>query len=105
MSATEYPVVTISGSMRFLDRMFKEASRLTAEGWIVLMPFVAYIYIKPGEQENNPVKEMLDDMHFTKISMSELVFVVNVGGYIGQSTKNEIDYALEHGVEVQFLEP
>lgn len=96
----EYPVITICGSMRYLDQMLEEANRLSERGFIVLMPFVAYI--KPGEQEGNPVKEMLDNMHFAKIDMSHGIYVVDVDNYIGESTTNEIKYAMGHGKSVNF---
>lgn len=42
-------------------------------------------------------KEMLDDMHKRKIDLSDEIFVINVGGYIGESTKSEIEYAKATG--------
>lgn len=50
------------------------------------------------------MKEMLDDMHKRKIDMADSIFVINVGGYIGESTKSEIEYAKAHGKEVRYLE-
>lgn len=49
-------------------------------------------------------KEMLDDMHKRKINMADSIYVINVGGYIGESTKSEIEYAKVHGKEVRYLE-
>lgn len=49
-------------------------------------------------------KEMLDDMHKRKIDMADEIFVINVGGYIGDSTRSEIDYAVKQGKKVRFLE-
>ena len=49
-------------------------------------------------------KEMLDDIHKRKIDMSDEIFVINVGGYIGESTRSEIEYALAHGKVVRYLE-
>ena len=48
---------------------------------------------------------MLDDMHKRKIDMADGIYVINVGGYIGASTRSEIDYALAHGKKVEYLEP
>ena len=50
-------------------------------------------------------KEMLDDMHKRKIDMADSIYVINVGGYIGESTRSEIEYAKEHGKSVEYLEP
>lgn len=49
-------------------------------------------------------KEMLDDMHKRKIDMADEIFVINVNGYIGESTKSEIQYALNKGKKVNYLE-
>ena len=49
-------------------------------------------------------KEMLDDMHKRKIDMADEIFVINVNGYIGESTKSEIDYAENIGKVVNYLE-
>ena len=50
-------------------------------------------------------KKMLDDMHKRKIDMADYIYVINVGGYIGESTKSEIDYAELHDKTVKYLEP
>ena len=49
-------------------------------------------------------KEMLDDMHKRKIDMADEIFVINVGGYIGSSTRSEIEYAKATGKAVRYLE-
>ena len=49
-------------------------------------------------------KEMLDDMHKRKIDMADGIYVINVGGYIGQSTRSEIEYTRSQGKSVEFLE-
>ena len=49
-------------------------------------------------------KEMLDDMHKRKIDMADEIFVINVNGYIGESTKSEIEYAKSLGKMVNYLE-
>ena len=49
-------------------------------------------------------KEMLDDMHKRKIDMADEIFVINVDGYIGESTKSEIEYALANNKKVNYLE-
>lgn len=50
-------------------------------------------------------KAMLDDMHKRKIDMADSIYVINVGGYIGESTRTEIEYAKAHGKDVEYLEP
>ena len=48
---------------------------------------------------------MLDDMHKRKIDMADSIYVINVGGYIGESTRSEIEYARKNGKAIQYLEP
>ena len=48
---------------------------------------------------------MLDEIHKRKIDMSDEIFVINKGGYIGSATKSEIEYALKLGKKVNYLEP
>ena len=47
---------------------------------------------------------MLADMHKRKIDMADEIFVINVGGYIGESTRGEIVYAKSQGIAVRYLE-
>lgn len=49
-------------------------------------------------------KKMLDKMHKRKIDMADAIYVINVGGYIGESTRSEIEYAIRNGKEVRYLE-
>ena len=57
------------------------------------------------EQTKIETKTMLDDIHKRKIDMSDEIFVINVGGYIGESTKSEIEYAKLTNKKVNYLEP
>jgi len=43
-------------------------------------------------------------MHKRKIDMSDEIFVINKDGYIGSSTKSEIEYAIAHGKKVNYME-
>lgn len=53
---------------------------------------------------NSETKKMLDEMHRQKIDRSDEIYVINVGGYIGESTKSEIEYAKNKGKKVSYLE-
>ena len=57
-----------------------------------------------SEDTMSKTKEMLDDMHKRKIDMADEIFVINVGGYIGSSTRSEIEYAKATGKSVRYLE-
>ena len=98
----DFRVTTICGSMRFMSQMLEQASSLSMAGHIVLMPFCVF---EGAAQQSSESKKMLDAMHFAKISMSTGIFVVNPGGYIGESTRREIEYARETGKKVEFLVP
>ena len=77
--------------------------RLTLEGNIVIS---VGLFGHSGDEEvwAPGTKEMLDDMHRRKIDMADEIFVINVGGYIGESTRGEIEYAGATGKSVRFLE-
>ena len=107
----KYPVVTLCGSTRFKNEFMEAQKRLTLEGYIVIS---VGLFGHAGDQEVwenmdegtlTKTKEMLDDMHKRKIDMADEIFVINVGDYIGDSTRSEIAYAREHGKKVSFLEP
>lgn len=100
----KYPVITICGSTRFKEMFLHVLKQLTLEGNIVLLPGV-YTHAGDAEAWEPGRKEVLVDMHRRKIDMSDAIFVVNVGGYVGESTRAEIEYARKHGREVRWLEP
>lgn len=97
-------IITICGSLRFQDQQMITAERLELEGNAV----ISCIYPPPNFDKDSYIKEqgdMLDKMHKAKIDISDAIFVVNVGGYVGTSTKSEIEYAKKTGKEVMWLEP
>lgn len=105
-----YKVVTLCGSTRFKNEFVTAQKRLTLEGNIVIS---VGLFGHSGDDEVwdgmdegtlSKTKEMLDDMHKRKIDMADEIFVINVGGYIGDSTKSEIEYAIAHGKIVRYLE-
>ncbi|HLB37442.1 MAG TPA: hypothetical protein VJL31_12800, partial [Gemmatimonadales bacterium] len=55
--------------------------------------------------EEQGVAEKMDALHLRKIDLADQVLVVNVGGYIGDSTRREIAYAHSLGKSVRYLEP
>ena len=99
----KFPVITLCGSTRFKEQFMEAQKRLTLEGYIVIS---VGLFGHSGDDEvwTEGTKEMLDEMHKRKIDMADEIFVINVGGYIGQSTRSEIDYALAHGKTVRYLE-
>ena len=99
----KYPVITLCGSTRFKDAFLEAQKRLTLAGNIVIS---VGLFGHSGDDEvwAEGTKEMLDDMHKRKIDMADGIYVINVGGYIGQSTRSEIDYARSQGKTIEYLE-
>lgn len=94
-------VVTICGSMKFADDMIKIASDLEKKyGWCVIQ----CVYdVDPKTTTQDEINNIVN-AHWKKIDLSDAVYVVNVGGYIGSSTSNEINYAISKGKEVIYHE-
>lgn len=105
-----YKVITLCGSTRFKDEFMETQKRLTLAGNIVISVGLFghsgdnEVWENMDEGALTKTKEMLDDMHKRKIDMADEIFVINVGGYIGSSTRMEIDYALAAGKSVHYLE-
>ena len=85
--------------MRFQDEQMREAMRLELEGNAV----ISCVYGIKKELSENDIA-MLEKMHKKKIDLCDAIFVVNVDGYVGNATKNEIEYAKQLGKEVIWLE-
>lgn len=100
----KYKVITLCGSTRFKDAFMETQKRLTLEGNIVIS---VGLFGHSGDNEvwTARTKEMLDDMHKRKIDMADEIYVINVGGYIGCSTRSEIEYAKSNGKPINYLEP
>lgn len=100
----KYPVITLCGSTRFKNQFLEAQKRLTLAGNIVIS---VGLFGHSGDDEvwTEGTKEMLDDMHKRKIDMADRIYVINVNGYIGSSTRSEIEYARKKGKQVLFLEP
>lgn len=106
----KYNVITLCGSTRFKDAFMEAQKRLTLEGNIVIS---VGLFGHSGDEEVwdgmdegtlSKTKEMLDDMHKRKIDMADEIYVINVGGYIGKSTRSEIEYAKATDKTVRYLE-
>ena len=96
-------IYCLCGSTRFKSDFEETAKWLTLSGKIVLMPNVWMHESAYTERAiSKEVKEMLDELHLRKIDMSDVVYVINPNNYIGESTKNEIIYALKQNKQVEF---
>ena len=106
----KYKVITLCGSTKFKEQFMKSQKELTLKGNIVISVGLfghsgdSEVWENMDEGTLTKTKEMLDDMHKRKIDMADEIFVINVGGYIGESTRSEIKYAHETGKVVKYLE-
>jgi len=100
----KYKIITLCGSTKFRDEFTAEQKRLTLEGNIVIS---VGLFGHSGDDEvwSESTKEMLDDMHKRKIDLADEIFVINPGGYVGESTRSEIEYAKKTDKPVRYLEP
>lgn len=98
-----YKIITLCGSTRFKEQYLEAQKRLTLEGNIVIS---VGLFGHSGDDEvwTEGTKAMLDDMHKRKIDLADEIFVVNVDGYIGESTRSEIEYAKANGKVVKYME-
>ncbi len=104
----KYKVVTLCGSTRFKDEFYQVQKELTLKECIVIS---VGLFGHSGDEEVwenmdegtiTKTKIMLDDMHKRKIDMADEIFVIDVNGYIGESTKSEIEYAKKHNKPITY---
>lgn len=89
-----------------MDAFFDAGWKETLAGKIVLSVGVCkHAEDHGGEALGEDVAAMLDELHKRKIDLADEVLILNVGGYIGKSTRSELDYAIAHGKTIRYLEP
>ncbi len=103
-------IVCLCGSTRFSEAYQRANIEETVAGRIVLtigcdMRSDAELFAGKSVEELAALKDGLDALHLDKIAMADEVFILNVGGYIGDSTRRELAYARRLGKRVRFLEP
>jgi len=103
-------IVVLCGSTRFYEAFQSANYDLTMHGKIVLsVGFYPHSSAVHGHGEgvghDSSEKVALDELHKRKIDLADRVFVLNVGGYLGSSTRGEIEYALQRGRPIDYLEP
>jgi hypothetical protein len=103
-------IICLCGSTRFTKQMLIKQWELTKQGYIVLSwCALPDDYFKTedknhiGDQEG--VKALVDEIHKRKIDLADEVLILNIGGYIGESTRSELEYAKTHNKVIKFLEP
>ena len=98
-----FKVITLCGSTRFKNEFLEAQKRLTLEGNVII---TVGLFGHSGDDVvwTEGVKDMLDRQHLAKIDLADEIFVINVGGYIGDSTRREIAYAEFKGKTISYLE-
>lgn len=96
-------IICICGSTKFKDEIIQIQKDLTLQGYIVIG-----MHLFSQDEGIELTKEqliMLKEKHRLKISLSEAIYVVNPNGYIGDSTREEIEFAISKGKKIMSLEP
>ncbi len=102
----EAKVITLCGSTRFEAEFTEVNQRLTLEGCVVISLGMFGLPDLSGYDwttDTSKLKRRLSEVHFQKIRMADEVYVVDPGGYVGESTRREIAYAESHGKPVRYL--
>lgn len=104
--ASRPQIVTLCGSTRFVDEFNRFRQYFTLKGMIVLSIEIVTTQQRDEDPQhvNRPNKEMLDRLHLEKIKISDSIFVINKGGYIGESTLKEIEFAQAIRLPIEYME-
>ena len=95
-------IITLCGSTKFKETFEEVTRKLTLRGYVVLG---VGLYIHADNESLHPyTKQMLDVIHLRKILLSDAIYVINVDGYIGNSTKFEMEFANQLGKKIYYLE-
>lgn len=97
------PIITICGSTRFEKEIIKARKTFTMLGYIVLSPEI-FGHGSDAAIITDDMKRALDQIHKDKIELANIVYIVNPNGYIGESTKKEIEYAESLEKEIWYME-
>lgn len=103
---TRPKIIAVCGSTRFIEQIAIIAWTIEKEGSIPLYPILlppSYA-TGPHAAEAEGVKDKIDELFLRKIDLADELFVANLDGYIGESTRSEIKYAESLGKPVVYLE-
>ena len=100
-------IVCLCGSTRFYEEFHKANIRETLAGKIVLsigIDFKSDADLLLAGEITLADKKRMDELHLQKINLADEVLILNVHGYIGESTRRELEYAREHDKRIRWLE-
>lgn len=100
----KHKTITLCGSTKFKEQFLAAQKRLTLEGNVVIS---VGLFGHSGDEQawSENTKTMLDEIHTQKIAMADQIFVINKNGYVGESTKKQIQYATSNNKIIKYLEP
>ncbi len=93
-------IICLCGSTKFKKEYEQMNRRFTLKGYIVLS--VGFFGHSDEVQPTDEEKRKLDELHKRKIDLADEVFIINLGGYIGESTRDEISYSRAHNKPISF---
>lgn len=92
-------IITVCGSLKYYKEMLEISEKMQSEGNCMLIP--VYNFLNASKENISDEKKiMLDKIHKEKIKLSDAILVMNIYGYIGESTKSEIDFATSLNKEI-----
>ena len=96
-----YLKICLCGSTKLKEEFIHLAKALTLDGYIVTMPM---IFGHSGDTVTEEQKQQLDDLHKAKILDANVVLILCKNGYIGESTRSEIEFAKKHDKRILYHE-
>ena len=91
-------IITLCGSLKYQKQLMEIAENLAIDGWCVLTP----VWSVSNRRIDAHTTENFKRAHLKRIDMSDAVFIANIDGYIGDSTREELEYAKSKGKHVVF---
>ncbi|ALS37857.1 hypothetical protein ABID30_000475 [Enterococcus rotai] len=92
-------VITVCGSLKFKDEMMTLGLQMELAGHVILLPI--FPINKTKEEFSEKELAILSNMHKEKIKLSDAILVIDIDSYIGNSTRNEIEFA--HSLKKEVL--
>ncbi|MGG3562146.1 hypothetical protein ABES03_11140 [Neobacillus rhizosphaerae] len=93
-------VITLCGSTKFKEQFEKANAYLTLQGNVVIS--LGFFEQSEGIEITQEQEELFAKIHFRKMDLADEIFIIDVNGYIGSSTRKEIEYATNAGKPVRY---
>lgn len=93
-------IITVCGSYKFKNEMIEVTEKMALKGNCMITPIELTKPNKEAYTKDEAI--MLGKMHKEKIKLSDAILVVNVNGYIGDSTNSEVEYAKSLNKEILY---